>query len=1039
MHQASKIIRLFPRPWWLALLLCAAGAGAAEHRGRVVFNGSGVPGAVVTASQGSLKEVTVTDMEGGYLFADLADGMWNIRIEMLAFAPLQREVTVGTEAAAETWELQVLPVDQIPGLQVQAPSAPAPAPAAAEAKTGKKVGAPAPTNTETPFQRADVNATGAVLPPQADVQAETLGGGSPEDLSRRAADGFLISGTANNSASSPFSLSQAFGNARLGRSRYNGNAGFILGHSALDARPYSLTGMNTEKPDYSRVQGSFSLGGPLYFPGLVRNGPNFNIGYQFTRSRNIQTLTGLVPTAEERAGDLSHAPGQIIDPATGLPFEGNRIPFSRISPQAQSLMDLYPLPNFAGSTRYNYQVPVVGSTRQDGIQGNVNKLFSLTNQLYGAFSIQSSRGENPTLLGFTSTNRSLGGNAAAGWRRSFTQRFSSTFGLQFSRQSLRTESFFQNRKNISGLAGITGNNQEPLNWGPPALHFMSGLSSLSDAVPGSTRNQSMAATVSSFWSRGLHTLSFGGEYRRQQVNILSQQNPRGSFTFTGASTLGTPDGIPLPGARNDFAAFLLGIPDTVSIAFGNADKYFRYSSYQAYIADDWHASPNLTLNFGLRWEYASPVVERYGRLVNLDVASGFSAVEPVIGNRPAGPLTGADYPDSLIEPDRRAFQPRVGFAWRPMAASSIVVRGGYGIYYNSSPYLSIAMRMAQQSPLSRSLSLQNTPANPLTLAHGFDASPNTTANTFAVDPNLRIGYLHIWQLSIQRDLPFSLQLTAAYQGTRGRRALQQFLPNTYPAGAVHPCPSCPAGFIYLTSNGTSSREAGTLQIRRRLRSGFTASVEYTYAKSIDDAAPGGTQTSAVFTAQDWLNPGAERALSAFDQRHKVNIQFQYTSGMGIMGGALMRGWRGALFKEWTVAGQINAGSGLPLTPVFPAAVSGTGVTGPIRPDRTAEDIGAAPHGLHLNPAAYKAPAAGRWGNAGRNTITGPGQFSLDASLARNFQVDDRMSLEVRVDASNALNHVTYPSWNTTVGSSQFGLPLSANPMRSMQMTARLRF
>ena len=144
--------------------------------------------------------------------------------------------------------------------------------------------------------------------------------------------------------------------------------------------------------------------------------------------------------------------------------------------------------------------------------------------------------------------------------------------------------------------------------------------------------------------------------------------------------------------------------------------------------------------------------------------------------------------------------------------------------------------------------------------------------------------------------------------------------------------------------------------------------------------------------------------------------------MGIGGGTLLSGWRGALFKEWTFVTQITAGSGLPLTPIYLAAVPGTGVTGSIRPDYTGAPLYAAPPGLFLNPAAIRAPLPGQWGNAGRDSITGPMQFTLNASLGRTFRLNGRFNLDLRMDATNALNHVTFTSWNTTVNSAQFGLP-----------------
>jgi trimeric autotransporter adhesin len=1038
----------------LASLLAVASVSAAEYRGHVGFNGLGVPGAVVTASRGDQKFSTITDAQGGYLFSDLPDGVWNIRIEMQAFSSLQQDVTVGPDTAAGQWELKLLPIDRIQGIQAPVSSAAQPSSTAsatalvqagaAKGSNPKKGAAVAPTNTQTPFQRADVNATGSSTGMDAASVAPPSGGAfgdqNPADLNQRAADGLLISGTANNSASSPFALNQAFGNTRRGvRSLYTGSIGFNIDNSTLDARSYSLNGADTQKPAYNLMRGEFTFQGPLRIPHLVRNGPTVYVNYQITRNRNARTESGLVPTPAERDGDLSQSPGQIYNPITSVPFENNRIPSDQISRQAISLLSLYPLPNFTGNTRYNYQIPVVGAMHQDSVQTYISKSFGRKNQIIGIFSLNSTRSDNPTLLGFLDTSRSLNYSAIANWRHSFSQRLFSYFSCQFIRGSNRIVPFFANRENVSGLAGITGNNQDAVNWGPPTVNFSSGLTSLSDATPSTVHNQTGVITASSLWNHGAHSISFGGEFRREQVNILSQQNPRGSFTFTGLSLLDPSSGAVVPGNRNDFARFLLGIPDTLSIAFGNADKYFRSSSYNAFIADDWRVNPGLTLNIGLRWEYWSPITELYGRLVNLDIARGFSAVAPVVGKDPVGPLSGTTYADSLIHGDKHAIQPRIGFSWRPMAASSMVVRGGYGIYYNGSPYQSIAVRMAQQSPLSKSLSLQNTVANPLTLADGFNAPPNTTANTFAVDPNLRIGYLHIWQLSIQRDLPFALQVTAAYQGTRGKHALQQFLPNTYPAGALNPCLTCPSGFVYLTSNGSSSRESGTLQLRRRLRSGIAGTMEYTFSKSIDDASPGGRQTTDLFVAQNWLNLRAERALSSFDRRHQITAQFQYTSGMGLKGGTLMKGWKGALLKGWTVSSQITVESGLPLTPIYPLAVAGTGVTGTVRPNYTGADIKAAPRGMHLNPEAYAAPATGQWGNAGRNSMPGPSQFVLSASLGRSFQTGDRSSLDLRVDANNMLNHVTFPSWNTTVGSVQFGLPLMANSMRTISTSIRWKF
>jgi hypothetical protein len=296
-------------------------------------------------------------------------------------------------------------------------------------------------------------------------------------------------------------------------------------------------------------------------------------------------------------------------------------------------------------------------------------------------------------------------------------------------------------------------------------------------------------------------------------------------------------------------------------------------------------------------------------------------------------------------------------------------------------------------------------------------------------------------LSAQRDLPGALIATVTYLGVKGTRARQLFYPNTYPSGAVNPCPSCPSGPLFMTSNGNSTREAGTVQLRRRLHNGFTSSIQYTFSKALDDASlGGGGSVAGSIVAQDWLNLRGERGLSNFDPHHSLSIQMQYSTGVGVHGGALLSGWRGVAFKEWTITSQINASSGLPLTPIFPNLVKGTGGSGSLRPDYTGASIYDGAPGRYLNLAAFAVPASGLWGNAGRDSIIGPGQFSLNASLGRSFTVGDRHSMDLRFDSTNALNHVSYTSWVTNIANPQlFGLPTQAKSMRVIRANLRLRF
>jgi len=998
----------------LACLALSIPAFASEYHGQVAFGGLPLPGATVTATQGTKKFVAISDDQGNYFFPDLPDGSWKIEVQMSCFATVDQDVTIAPSMPSIRFDLKLLPLDEIIAQTKIVKAAPIPTVAAALPE--------APAKTAKP----------ADAPPEMPKPAE--------ESAQSSSDGFLVNGSVNNAATSQYTLAPAFGNSRKGsKSLYTSGLAVILDNSALDARPYSISGLNLPKSAYNKITGVATFGGPINIPHLLPHGPNFFIAYAWTRNSLATTQAGLMPTAAQRTP---------IDPVAQ----------ALLAPTFDGFPGLYPLPNMTGNSQYNYETSTLSNTHQDALQTRLDKTFGHKDEVYGNFAFQSTRADSANLFHFVDTTDTLGLNGNINWNHRFNHTLYENLGFQFSRLRTKATPFFENRINVSGEAGITsggyGNLQDATDWGPPTLSFSSGISGLSDGNSSFNRNRTDGISSSTKYYRGHHNVTAGGDFRRQEFNYLAQQNPRGTYTFTGAAT-----GV------SDFADFLSGKPDTSQIAYGNADKYFRQSVYDLYATDDWRIRPELTINAGLRWEYGAPITELYNRLVNLDVAPDFSSVLPVLGTNPTGSVTGQHYPTSLIRPDKLGIEPRIGVSWRPIPGSSIVIRGGYGIYDDTSVYQSTALQMAQQSPLSTSLSVQyNSITCALTLEYGFMPCPPTTPNTFAVDPNFRVGYAQTWQLAVQRDLPAALQMTATYLGIKGTHGVQEFLPNTNPIGTTTVCASCQSGFIYRASNGNSDRESFSLQLRRRLRSGFTATAQYTYSKSTDDdsvlggqgpvAAGAASQTLATASiAQDWRNLNAERGPSTFDQRNLLNASFQYTTGMGLGGGTLLTGWRGRVYKEWTVLGQIVAGSGLPETPSYLATVTGTGLTGPIRPDRTTTSIYAGSPGRFLNPAAYAPPLSGQWGTAGRDSISGPGQFTFNASLARTFRLTQRFNLDVHVDANNLLNHVVFTNWNTTLnpaltGSASpftpalnplFGLPASANSMRSLQTTARLRF
>jgi hypothetical protein len=1170
---------------------------ASEHHGVVKSGGIPIPGATVTATQGDKKVVTTTDDQGAYAFPNLADGVWNVEIEMLGFAPSKLEIGVAPNAPSPSWEVKLLSASDLkaklappPPAESAASAAPTPA-ASTPAAPGPDAPKPAASTQtaqqdrprlnrapnaqgqqaagrggrgNTGFQRVDVNASGNAA--ENGNAANDLGDmANGSDLAQSANDALVIGGSVSSGVGMPAGENDwafggrgpggfgpdggfgpgmgfgpggggigagdgtnnnngdngpgggrggvggpggrggpmmagggpggrggfggpgggfgggfggpgggrggfggpgggrggrdggrgaaagrnmnAFGNGRRNpRMRYNGNLAIIEDNSALNARQFSITGQDTPKPSTQNARITAVFGGPLKIPHLVSGQKTtFNVNYQFARSRNGSTITTLMPSEAIRNGDFSQAvnlqgqPVTIFDPNTGSPFPGNIIPQNRISTQALGLLAFYPLPNFTSSNlRYNYQTALVNSSNQDNVNARISHTVNTKNQINGNFSFQHADGNNINVFGFTGGSSQRALNTGVNWTYHFTTRNINTFGVNFSRNTQTTSPFFANRVNVSGNLGITGNNQDPNYWGPPSLTFSNAFSSLSDQSTSLNRAQTIAINDAVRWFHKTHNFTFGGDFRRVLNNPLSQQNPRGTFGFTGTNT--ALNGI----GGYDFADFLLGLPDTSQIAYGNADKYFRSHWLSAYMTDDWRLSSQLSLNLGFRWDYQMPTTEKYGRLVNLNIGSGFSTAQTVCATTVAGclPAAQAGYPDALVKGDPRAIQPRVGYAWRPLKKGTLVIRGGYGLYYNTSVFQALVNQMAQQSPLSYSL-IDSSSIVPLTLANGFPLVTTTPITTFAVDPNFRIGYAQVWQTAIQQNLPWSLVGTVTYSGAKGTHQAQEFIPNSAPAGSTPACASCPTNFYYMTTGGNTISNNLWLQLMRRFRSGFSGNLSYQHANSIDNSAAGGGgrgggQGGARVVAQNWLDLDAERARTSGIRSNTLNASMQFSTGMGGRGGALRNGFTGRLLRGWTVMNTFSFASGAPLTPtVLSRTLGGTGITGPLRATYTGLPV-FLDDGV-LNPAAFIAPLPGTYGNAGRNIITGPNLFSMNSSLSRTIRFGERRNVDLRVDARNVLNHVSFNSWNTTVGSTQYGLPTGAAAMRSMSATMRFRF
>ena len=278
----------------------------------------------------------------------------------------------------------------------------------------------------------------------------------------------------------------------------------------------------------------------------------FTINYQLRRSRN-GTSSGRHHAhrggAHGRffAGLSRQGPVTIYDPLSGAPFPSNLIPANRINPAALALVNYYPLPNAPGFTR-NYSAPITSLSNSDNINARVmNISVTKKDRLSGGLGYMGSNSTTPNLFGFidTGTNRSI--NANTSWTHTLNTHLISSLRYTFSRSRNLSTPFFSDKTNVEGALGITGASTAPMNWGPPNLSFTSGINGLSDGAATLSRNQTSAVGESLIFVHNTHNFTFGGDFRRQQINPLSDANARGAFTFTGQTTSQIVNGVAAAG------------------------------------------------------------------------------------------------------------------------------------------------------------------------------------------------------------------------------------------------------------------------------------------------------------------------------------------------------------------------------------------------------------------------------------------------------------------------------------------------------------
>jgi hypothetical protein len=903
-----------------------------------------------------------------------------------------------------------------------------------------------------------------------------------------------------------------FGRRGFDINRPHGSVYYGVGDAALNASPFSITGQPVEKPGY--LQNSFggSVGGPLNIPHIYHGGTKtfYFINFNGKHGENPFDQFSTVPTLAERQGNFSgidYTSGlekgqqvKLFNPATNTPFLGNQIPLPTFSPSgaciptagaascvALGLLNYIPLPNLANAgTFQNFHFVTSAISDSDDLNVRVNHSFGATpagrrrgggrnapqNSLQVGFHFHESSANltNPfPSVGGSTTVRSF--DVPISYTRSIGK-LTNVVRVDFNRSRTHTQNLYAFNDNITGALGIDGVSTNPYDWGLPNLSFTD-IASLQDTTPALTRNQTYTFTDNVVWNHGKHTWRWGVDFRRVEVNTETDSNPRGSFVFSGLNTSQLAGGNPVAGTGYDFADFLLGLPQQTSEQFGQ-NNHFRGNFWDVYAQDEWKMRGNLTLNLGVRYEYVSPFTEINDRIVNLDLASTVfeqsasptsTAVVPIQPGQP-GPYSGP-LPASLLRPDRNNFAPRVGFAWKPF--SKTVVRGGYGINYNTGAYQGIAQQLAFQPPFSTTATNVQAafPSLPnLTLQNGFPA-PTGISNDYAVNPNYRLGYVQIRNLDIQQQIRPTILLNIDYTGTKGTDLDILEAPNRTATGIRI---SGVQAFTYESSVADSEANAGSVRLRKRLAKGFSIGGTYTFSKSLDDASSiGAGATSAASTpglgaggtgsagggassgggaanvAQNPFNLSGERGLSSFNQTQKFSADYLWELPFGHDKHWLTDNspWR-AIFGDWQWSGDWTFASGLPFTPRFVNDINdvSAGTNGTLRPDLVpgqALSLSNPSIAEWFNTAAFVAPPSGQYGDARRNSIIGPGSKVFDMAFTKIFPMKESRLLEFRAQATNVFNMVNYSSIDTSVTSPTFGRVTAAGAMRAFTITSRFRF
>jgi hypothetical protein len=850
---------------------------------------------------------------------------------------------------------------------------------------------------------------------------------------------------------------------RSGTSTFHGTLYDYFRNNVLDANSFEQMGNSNHL-----VQNQFggSLGGPI----LRLRKTFFFTNYEGYRHVQADTAIDTVPTLAEINGDFSQSNVNIYNPFSYQTvngkivrdqFQNNTIPPDMLSPVAVQFMTQYlPRPNMptAGGIDSNNYMDVRNEL-QDFNQGTFRVDHDFTNGdvLFVRYSGSSETGFSPqNLPGFGAYNDNLAQQATASWNHIFSPNVVNTAILAASRLSMFRYSQNNGVNNIVGQLGIQGvgfGGQGA--WGAPwfAVQGYSGFGDSFAATPVHDWDTIYEGRDTLFWQHGRHSLKFGASYRRFLWPMWGFFQNRGFYQFTNGFTTRTASN---DGTGSALASFLLGLPVVRQRQAGVPAMDLRSWFANAYAEDEWRITDNTTLNYGLRYEYASPLWDAHYTNSNLDFSSGTPVA--FIGGQ-------AGYPNSLMFANHLDFAPRVGIAHN-IPTLGLIMRAAYGIFYTPVDYNTWCN---QRHNVPYVFPETNQSDNFIPSITSFNFAPavlgQTVVSFAAFDPHSPPQYVQQWNVTIEKSLGQTTSVEVGYLGARGfhlqrahlvnnalpgpgpiqpRRPFQHisFVSGTQlPPGLQAISTTFPVSAINNLENTAQSwYDAGYVNLRRRYNNGLSMLANFTFAKSLTNAPDFRSPMDESAIPQNNNDLAAEKG-PACDVRERFVLSAVWAAP------AVMRySWSKIATEDWLFSTIYQAQSGFPFTvSVFGDTANAGTILGenPIRANVTGQPI--FPHGTRnyrewMNPAAFAAPAPYTFGNAGRNSVYGPGMQTMDLSAQRTLPIHEASQFIVRADFFNAFNHTNLSNPNRFVNEPQFGtITMAMTPGREIQLSARYQF